>query len=64
MEKRIGMITAATSLGFVVVQLDGSILSLALPTIGAALGARLDALQWTVDAYFLAGRCWCLARWR
>jgi hypothetical protein len=40
MEKRIGMITAATSLRFVVVQLDGSILNLALPTTGAALGAR------------------------
>jgi DHA2 family methylenomycin A resistance protein-like MFS transporter len=51
--KRIAVITAATSLGFGVVQLDGSILNVALPRIGSALGASLDSLQWTVDAYFL-----------
>jgi DHA2 family methylenomycin A resistance protein-like MFS transporter len=51
--KRIAVITAATSLGFGVVQLDGSILNVALPSIGAALGTSLDRLQWTVDAYFL-----------
>jgi DHA2 family methylenomycin A resistance protein-like MFS transporter len=49
--RRIGVITAATSLGFAVVQLDGSILNVALPQIGAALGAGVDSLQWTVDAY-------------
>jgi DHA2 family methylenomycin A resistance protein-like MFS transporter len=51
--KRTTVITAATSLGFAVVQLDGSILNIALPRIGAALGASVDTLQWTVDAYFL-----------
>jgi MFS transporter, DHA2 family, methylenomycin A resistance protein len=51
--KRTTVITAATSLGFAVVQLDGSILNVALPSIGAALGASVDTLQWTVDAYFL-----------
>jgi len=51
--KRTTVITAATSLGFAVVQLDGSILNVALPRIGAALGASVDSLQWTVDAYFL-----------
>ncbi|WP_158926364.1 MFS transporter [Acidisphaera sp. S103] len=51
--KRTTVITAATSLGFAVVQLDGSILNVALPRIGAALGASVDTLQWTVDAYFL-----------
>ena len=44
----------ATSLGFVVVQLDGSILNVALPQIGISLGTSVDGLQWTVDAYFLA----------
>src|SRR6266849_9309478 len=43
----------ATSLGFVVVQLDGSILNVALPQIGISLGTSVDSLQWTVDAYFL-----------
>jgi DHA2 family methylenomycin A resistance protein-like MFS transporter len=43
--RRIGVITAATSLGFAVVQLDGSILNVALPQIGAALGAGVDSLQ-------------------
>jgi DHA2 family methylenomycin A resistance protein-like MFS transporter len=51
--KRTTVITAATSLGFAVVQLDGSILNIALPRIGAALGASVDTLQWTVDAYFM-----------
>jgi DHA2 family methylenomycin A resistance protein-like MFS transporter len=51
--KRTTVITAATSLGFAVVQLDGSILNVALPRIGAALGASVDTLQWTVDAYLL-----------
>src|SRR5258706_7654660 len=44
----------ATSLGFVVVQLDGSILNVALPQIGISLGTSVDGLQWTVHAYFLA----------
>jgi DHA2 family methylenomycin A resistance protein-like MFS transporter len=47
------VITAATSLGFAVVQLDGSILNVALPRIGAAFGASVNSLQWTVDAYLL-----------
>lgn len=50
---RVAVITAATSLGFAVVQLDGSVLNVALPRIGAALGASVDGLQWTVDAYLL-----------
>jgi len=50
---RVAVITAATSLGFAVVQLDGSILNVALPQIGLALGASVDGLQWTVDAYLL-----------
>jgi len=43
----------ATSLGFVVVQLDGSILNVALPQIGISLGTSVEGLQWAVDAYFL-----------
>src|SRR5258708_7558714 len=44
----------ATSLGFVVVQLDGAILNVALVQIGISLGTSVNGLQWTVDAYFRA----------
>jgi DHA2 family methylenomycin A resistance protein-like MFS transporter len=48
------MTLAATSLGFAVVQLDGSILNVALSQIGISLGTDINDLQWTVDAYFVA----------
>ena len=51
--RRTAGITAATSLGFAVVQLDGSILNVALPRIGTALHTGLEGLQWTVDAYLM-----------
>lgn len=50
----LGMVTATTSLGFVVVQLDVSIVNVALARIGQALHAGIDGLQWVVDAYTLA----------
>ncbi|GLQ82994.1 hypothetical protein GCM10007881_65170 [Mesorhizobium huakuii] len=45
---------AATSLGFVVVQLDVSIVNVALNKIGSALSMGIGGLQWVVDAYTLA----------
>ena len=45
---------AATSLGFVVVQLDVSIVNVALNRIGATLSMGINGLQWVVDAYTLA----------
>ncbi|WP_421913442.1 MFS transporter [Mesorhizobium sp.] len=45
---------AATSLGFVVVQLDVSIVNVALNRIGSALSMGIGGLQWVVDAYTLA----------
>jgi MFS transporter, DHA2 family, methylenomycin A resistance protein len=45
---------AITSLGFALVQLDGSILNIALSQIGISLRTGINDLQWTVDAYFLA----------
>jgi DHA2 family methylenomycin A resistance protein-like MFS transporter len=42
---------AATSLGFVVVQLDVTIVNVALPRIGASFGDGVAALQWVVNAY-------------
>lgn len=44
---------AATSLGFVVVQLDVSIVNVALNRIGSALSMGIGGLQWVVDAYTL-----------
>lgn len=40
-----------TCLGTFMVLLDGSIVTLALPTIQSTLHAHLSDLQWTVDAY-------------
>ena len=50
----VGVVVVATSLGFVLVQLDVSILNVALARIGAALGTGLVGLQWVVDAYTIA----------
>jgi MFS family permease len=44
----------ATSFGFVVVQLDVTIVNVAMPQSGASLGAGVAGLQWIVDAYTLA----------
>jgi DHA2 family methylenomycin A resistance protein-like MFS transporter len=41
----------ATALGFVLVQLDVSIVNVALPTMGRELHTGVAALQWVVDAY-------------
>jgi DHA2 family methylenomycin A resistance protein-like MFS transporter len=48
------IVIATTSLGFVVVQLDVSIVNVALVRIGGALHTGVDALQWVVDAYTLS----------
>ena len=45
---------SATSLGFVVVQLDVTIVNVALQRIGATMGGGVANLQWVVDAYTLA----------
>lgn len=44
---------AATSIGFVVIQLDVTIVNIALAQISARLGASVSSLQWVVDAYAL-----------
>jgi DHA2 family methylenomycin A resistance protein-like MFS transporter len=50
----IGRILATVSVGFVVTQLDVTIVNIALPRIGADLHANVAGLQWVVDAYTLA----------
>ncbi len=44
-------IVVATALGFVLVQLDVSIVNVALGAIGRELHASIAGLQWVVDAY-------------
>ena len=44
---------AATSFGFALVQLDVTIVNVALPRIGGDLGTGVAGLQWVVDAYAL-----------
>jgi MFS transporter, DHA2 family, methylenomycin A resistance protein len=44
----------ATSLAFAVVQLDVSVVNLAIKPIGASLGGGVSALQWVVNAYTIA----------
>ncbi|HEX6567196.1 MAG TPA: MFS transporter [Chthoniobacterales bacterium] len=51
---KIGLTILATSLGFVLVQLDVSIVNIALARIGADLGTPVAGLQWIVDSYALA----------
>jgi DHA2 family methylenomycin A resistance protein-like MFS transporter len=48
------LVVTATSVGFVVSQLDVSIVNVALASIGHDLQASVASLQWTVDSYALA----------
>lgn len=44
----------ATSFGFIVVQLDVTIVNVALPEISSSLQTGVSGLQWVVDAYTLS----------
>lgn len=46
-------ILAATILGTGMVFLDGTVVNVALPTLGQDLGAGLSGLQWVINAYTL-----------
>ena len=46
-------ILLAASFAFIIVQLDVTIVNVALPQIGVELGASVSSLQWVVDAYTL-----------
>jgi DHA2 family methylenomycin A resistance protein-like MFS transporter len=48
------MTLIATSLGFAVVQLDVSVVNVAVKSIGSALGGGVSGLQWVVSAYTVA----------
>ncbi len=49
----LGRIIVATSFGFVVTQLDVTIVNVALPRIASDLAVHVAGLQWIVDAYTL-----------
>lgn len=49
-----GLIVGATSLAFVVSQLDVSIVNIALPQISKSLHASISTLQWIIDGYTVA----------
>lgn len=51
-ERRLAI--AATSFGFALVQLEVSIVNVALAHIGQSIGAGMVGLQWVVDAYTIA----------
>ncbi len=48
-----GWTQAAASLGFALVQLDVTVVNVALPRLGSDLGAGISGLQWIVDGYAL-----------
>ncbi|MEV5884384.1 MFS transporter [Streptomyces sp. NPDC052020] len=45
---------AAALLGFALITLDASVVTVALPAVGGTLGGGMTGLQWVVDAYTLA----------
>ncbi|MFJ4789842.1 MFS transporter [Streptomyces sp. NPDC088794] len=49
-----GLTLTAALLGFSLITLDSSVVNVALPSIGSALGGGMSGLQWVVDAYTLA----------
>src|SRR5436309_2576095 len=50
----VGWAIVASSFGFALVQLDVTIVNVALPAIAADLHTDIVGLQWIVDAYALA----------
>ena len=51
--KTLAIMIVATSLGFLLVQMDVSIVNVALARIGTDLRTTIAGLQWVVDAYTL-----------
>ena len=49
----VGLTVVVASFAFALVQLDVTVVNVALPRIGSELGAAVSALQWVVDAYAL-----------
>ncbi|WP_394845313.1 MFS transporter [Pendulispora brunnea] len=47
------VLLAATSISYILVILDSSIVNVALPSIGASIGVSITGLQWIVNAYLV-----------
>ena len=45
---------AAASVGFAIVQLDVTVVNVAIPSLGRTFGSTVHGLQWIVDAYTLS----------
>lgn len=45
---------SVVGVGTLMATIDGNVVNVALPTLGAELGAHVDALQWIVNGYLLA----------
>src|SRR3981081_3970311 len=52
--RRRGWTLAIVSIGLFMVVLDNRVVSVALPSIHRDLGASIQSLEWTVNAYILA----------
>ncbi len=52
--RRRGWTLAIVSIGLFMVVLDNLVVSVALPSIHRDLGASIQALEWTVNAYVLS----------
>ena len=50
---RAGLTQLAAGLGFALIQLDVTVVNVALPRLGADLGSGMSGLQWIVDGYAL-----------
>jgi MFS transporter, DHA2 family, methylenomycin A resistance protein len=48
-----GLVLTALTLGFAVIQLDVSVVNVAVKAIGTSLGGGVSGVQWVVDAYTL-----------
>jgi DHA2 family methylenomycin A resistance protein-like MFS transporter len=53
-DPRRGVVLATMCVGYFLVLLDVTVVNVALPHIGAGLGASVGGLQWVVDAYAIA----------
>jgi MFS family permease len=64
-----GWVLALTSIASLMVLLDGMVVTTALTTIRLDLGATIEQLEWTVNAYtlsfavLLATAAWPSSRW-
>ena len=54
MRKRPGWVLAVASIASLMVALDALVVTTALPTIRVDLGASIEQLEWTVNAYTLS----------